>query len=647
VNTDTQVRVDELNVQALALLGVDAEQAQVLIHEAHALATQTGYQNGVADSLFNLGKYKNAIGDLEEAIAEALIAKEIYQNQNSTDKTIKTLIFLGELSRNNGKLDESGYFLDEAILLSKYANQEVLEADALNIKASLSNMLGYYIDAIEKSKIVLAIRKKYSDLRGQSNTLMNIGITLTELGNYSEGLEFLFQAYEITQKNLEDHNLESKCLINIANIYQDTKNYATSIEYYLKSLFISQENSDKYAEISCLNNLGESYYLIENFEKAAETFEEAWKKAKNFAMHYHETFILNGLGKTHKSLGDYSKAIHFQELSLDLANQSNDLPSKINALSGLGDVYFSLSDPNRAIQYFEQALSLSLEIKQPKTAFETHQKLADAYQQAGNLPKTIEHLRDYHKLEREVLDQETAQKTKNLSVQFDLERARHEAEVYRVQNETMERANDLLEEKVRERTQELEEARVEIVMRLAMAAEYRDDNTGQHTLRVGRNSALLGEALGLPSDQVELMRSAARLHDVGKIGITDLIMLKPGKLTKDEFERMKTHTTIGAQMLSNGQSPLLKMAETIALTHHERFDGTGYPKGLAGDDIPLVGRIVAVADVFDALRSDRPYKNAWDLEAARAEIQAQAGKHFDARVVDAFIKLLDAGVDLG
>jgi putative two-component system response regulator len=211
----------------------------------------------------------------------------------------------------------------------------------------------------------------------------------------------------------------------------------------------------------------------------------------------------------------------------------------------------------------------------------------------------------------------------------------------------MERANDLLEEKVRERTLELEEARVEIVMRLAMAAEYRDDNTGQHTLRVGRNSALLAQALGLPSDQVELMRSAARLHDVGKIGITDLIMLKPGKLTFDEFERMKTHTTIGATMLSNGQSPLLKMAETIALTHHERFDGTGYPKGLTAGEIPLVGRIVAVADVYDALRCERPYKRAWNIEEARAEIASQAGKHFDARVVDAFLKLLDDGVDLG
>jgi HD-GYP domain-containing protein (c-di-GMP phosphodiesterase class II) len=647
VKTGAQVRVDELNARALVLLSVDVMQAQVLIDEAYVLAVQINYQNGVADCLFNLGKCKNATGDLEEAISKILKAKEIYQNQEKSDRIIESLIFLGEMFRNIGKLDSSINFLDDAVLLSKSINQEVSEADALNMRASLSNILGDYVDAIEKSKKVLEIRKKYSDLRGQAIALINIGVTLTELGNYTEGLEFLFQAYEITQKNLEDHNLESKCLINIANIYQDTKNYVNSIDYYSKSLIISRKNHDKYNEVICLNNLGESFYLINNLKKSAKIFEEAWQKAKDFSMHYFESFILNGLGKTYKSLGDNQKAIHFQELSLHLADQANDLPNKINAFTGLGDVYLGLSDSSNAIQHLEQALSLSLEIKQPKTAFEAHQKLADAYQQAGNLPKTIEHLREYHKLEREVLDQETAQKTKNLSVQFDLERARHEAEVYRVQNETMERANDLLEEKVIERTRELEEARVEIVMRLAMAAEYRDDNTGQHTLRVGRNSALLAEALGLPNDQVELMRSAARLHDVGKIGITDLIMLKPGKLTIEEFERMKTHTTIGATMLSNGQSPLLKMAETIALTHHERFDGKGYPSGLAGEDIPLIGRIVAVTDVYDALRCERPYKRAWSIEEARFEIESQAGKHFDAQVVKVFLELLDTGVDFG
>jgi putative nucleotidyltransferase with HDIG domain len=258
----------------------------------------------------------------------------------------------------------------------------------------------------------------------------------------------------------------------------------------------------------------------------------------------------------------------------------------------------------------------------------------------------LEHFRRHHQLEREILNEDTARKTKNMTMQLDLERSRHEAETYRLRTQVFEDANAMLEEKVLERTQELEEARVEVVMRLAVAAEYRDDHTGQHTFRVGRTSALIARALGVPDDQVETLRMAARLHDIGKIGIPDLIMLKPAKLSWDEFERIKTHTTIGAQILSGGKTPLLRMAETIALTHHERWDGTGYPHGLSDEGIPLIGRIVSVADVFDALTSERPYKQPWSTADARAEIEAKSGTQFDPDVVAVFVQLLDQGLKL-
>lgn len=199
--------------------------------------------------------------------------------------------------------------------------------------------------------------------------------------------------------------------------------------------------------------------------------------------------------------------------------------------------------------------------------------------------------------------------------------------------------NQILDEKVRERTLSLEEAQVEILERLAAAAEYRDDETGKHTQRVGQMSSMIADVLGLPDAEVGLIRRAAPLHDVGKIGIPDSILLKPGKLTDEEFEVMKRHTTIGARMLANGHSDLTQMAETIALMHHERWDGTGYPGNLRGEEIPLVGRIVSVADVFDALTHERPYKAAWPEEAALAEIERQSGRQFDPRVVEAFLSL--------
>jgi putative two-component system response regulator len=211
-------------------------------------------------------------------------------------------------------------------------------------------------------------------------------------------------------------------------------------------------------------------------------------------------------------------------------------------------------------------------------------------------------------------------------------------QVQRLQDQLVEH-NANLEGEVAERTRDLEQARLEILDRLALAAEYRDDDTQEHAWRLGRTCALLAIELGLPEQEVELLMRAAPLHDIGKIGIPDAILLKPGKLTTEEFERIKTHTTIGAEILSGSNSPLLRMAERIAIAHHERWDGGGYPFGLSGEEIPLPARIVAVADVFDALTHKRPYKDAWAVKDAVAEISHQAGRQFEADVVAAFRSL--------
>jgi cyclic di-GMP phosphodiesterase len=202
--------------------------------------------------------------------------------------------------------------------------------------------------------------------------------------------------------------------------------------------------------------------------------------------------------------------------------------------------------------------------------------------------------------------------------------------------------NQMLEAKVRERTRELEAAQIEIIERLARAAEFRDDNTGQHTERVGQMAALVAKKIGQSDASVSLMRRAAPLHDVGKIGIPDAILLKLGKLTTDEFALVRTHTQIGARILSGSRFPILRLAEEIAFNHHERWDGSGY-EGIVGDAIPLAGRIVAIADVFDALTQKRPYKSAWPVGEAIAEIERQRGRQFDPALTDAFLRVLEQG----
>lgn len=204
----------------------------------------------------------------------------------------------------------------------------------------------------------------------------------------------------------------------------------------------------------------------------------------------------------------------------------------------------------------------------------------------------------------------------------------------------------VLEEMVRARTEEVRHTRLQIVQRLGRAAEYRDEETGNHILRMSHISAHLARCAGWDEARCELMLHASPMHDIGKIGIPDAILLKPGRFEPHEWEIMKTHTTVGARLLEGDDSDLLTLARDIALCHHEKWDGSGYPRGLAGEDIPEAGRIVALADVFDALTSARPYKKPWTIEAATAYIREQRGRHFDPRLADLFLAELPAILDI-
>lgn len=196
------------------------------------------------------------------------------------------------------------------------------------------------------------------------------------------------------------------------------------------------------------------------------------------------------------------------------------------------------------------------------------------------------------------------------------------------------------------RMDELKRTRLEIVQRLGLAAEYKDNETGLHVIRMSHYSRILARALGWSEADCDDLLNAAPMHDVGKIGIPDAVLRKPGKLDADEWALMRQHVSIGANIIGEHPSGLLRMAQRIALTHHEKWDGSGYPNGLAGEDIPIEGRIVAIADVFDALTSERPYKQAWPVEEAVAFLREQSGQHFDPDLVELFIQQLPAVLEV-
>jgi len=209
-----------------------------------------------------------------------------------------------------------------------------------------------------------------------------------------------------------------------------------------------------------------------------------------------------------------------------------------------------------------------------------------------------------------------------------------------------ERQNQILEQKVDERTKELRDTQLEVINRLGLAGEYRDNETGMHVVRMSQFSALLGAKAGMHKKDSELLLQASPMHDIGKIGIPDNILLKPGKLDHKERGIMNTHVKIGVQILSGNDSPLMKMARTVALHHHEKWDGSGYPAGLKGEEISLEGRVVAICDVFDALTSERPYKEAWPVDKALDFLEDNKGTHFEPILIEKFKTILPQVLDI-
>lgn len=203
----------------------------------------------------------------------------------------------------------------------------------------------------------------------------------------------------------------------------------------------------------------------------------------------------------------------------------------------------------------------------------------------------------------------------------------------------LEAAKIRLDHQLEEKTRKFESTQVEMLVRLAKAAEYRDDESGEHVWRVAQTASLIAEAIGLPKTKCQLLLRAARLHDIGKIAVPDGILLKAGRLSPAEYEVIKEHTSFGASLLSGSDSPLMQMAESIALSHHEHWNGSGYPRGLQGENIPIEGRILALADAFDAMTHDRSHRRAYTVDQAVAEIKAQSGKQFDPNIVNAFLEL--------
>lgn len=631
---------------------LELENAQALLSsdplQSLAIASNVVESSQEGSELYNkaltlIGNAHYLQGNLDQSQAIFLdIIQDIktHKQTNQAAEQIAAQLFLGRISRDKGKMDVAFDYIEQAIKIAKYSDLKHLQAEGHNLLAGLLFVSGRTYESLESLGKAIDIHKSQNELVAEIDCLNNMAILLYSLGDYIKSLEVSFECFAKLAES-EDIPLASRvnCLNNIANVYADWGDLEKAVRYYEMAIDQSDRQAYSSSNLAILINYGAINLDLGNIDESLKVAQKSLDIAKQGKYLRHEGSILNNLGKIYRIKTDLHESLNQHNAALVIAQKIGEVDIEIDAFLGLAQSYILLADHTAAEEAINNGLKVAI-------ASERHQKIANCYEllseifcQLNDFKKAFFYHKKYHELDKKLFNEENERRVSQLTTSFELKLAQEEAESYRQRNEAAEKALKAAEDVVQKRTDELEQAKVEVVTRLALAAEYRDDITGEHTKRVGYYAAAIALELGLKQDDVYLLQHAARLHDVGKIGIPDAILLKKDRLTTEEFEIIKKHTLIGERILSNGHSALLQMARDIAVSHHECWNGTGYPYNLANEDIPLTGRIVAVADVFDALTQPRPYKEAWSLLDSMAEIRRLSGSSFDPNVVEASLRV--------
>jgi len=637
-------RVSLLSEQALSLLDLDEENALECAYEAYNLCGSIEDCREIGLANFSLGSVLHRVGS-DEALKYFECAFEIFTKFYDGVNLQKTAQSIGYYLLNVGRYNEAEKKLEYSLAMARHINVPAQVYSVLNLLAGVYHYNGSYEKSTSALLEVIEGYENEGNILGVSKISCNLGTILTSSGKYEEALYFLSKSYNMLKNEVIDDRILGICLNSLGQLYYEMEDYEKSLYFLNNAIENCRKRSDKIGETIATLNIAILYKSQKNFFTARKNFISSLELANSTQNTGASLSALSGLAEILIQENEGPEALENLLNALPIAEELQDLETQLEILNLLGQAYALTGQWPEAEQSLQRGLELVQQVGRPKAVLDAHRALYEHFKQRGDLERALHHFEQFYQSERALLTEESDKRVRELSAKFDLERAQQETQLERLLRATAEDARNAALEQVAERTLELEQAQIEIVSRLALAAEFRDDITGEHTLRVGRYSAAIAQRMGLDPLEVALIEQAARLHDVGKIGIPDSILLKPGKLTSAEYEFMKAHTTMGGRILSGGHSRLVKMAETIALSHHERWDGQGYPGRLRGEDIPLEGRIVAIADVFDALRQGRPYKTAWTKVDAWTELLSQSGKQFDPSIIEIFGRLLEDGVD--
>jgi putative two-component system response regulator len=495
-------------------------------------------------------------------------------------------------------------------------------------------LIGQSFEAIDAAKAAVDLASHSARESLYRKSLNYLGILFADTGNSSKAVECYARALELAQK-LQDRDAECSVLGNLGTALFYAAQYEEAIRCYERSIALAGTNpSFKRHRIGALQNIALCSLHLEDFSrglKAAEICVAEASEPHTATELVAAVFRENTYVRLLLEVNALQKAGERCEIGRRYASRSQSARAEISAslAEGLYEVHSGRIDIgiSRLTNALERARLLRAMLRDALAS------MVRAYELIGQPERALVYLREMIEATRR-----SQQESALNHVRLHLEQLGQGYGGEYPLEARLQRREQALRGKVAE--QELFRSRIEMLERLAVTAELRDDSTGEHSYRVGKLAALLAQEFGCDEDTCYMIELAARLHDIGKIGVPDAILLKPEKLNDAERQIMRTHTTVGAELLSKSNIPHMQMAEEIARHHHEWWDGSGYPGNLSGTAIPLSARITALADVFDALTHKRPYKVAWPVDAALDEIAELKGAQFDPQLADLFIVLI-------
>ena len=462
------------------------------------------------------------------------------------------------------------------------------------IKGNLYMDLGDFASSFDAHANALTLARQFSSHESEARTIANLSGLFLDFGAYWDALKLGERVLDIQRSQPLSANIIATALNNMTEACLATHQPERGIELGSRVVMrVANGDSVSREHICIAHTLLARLHLMRGRVTAAERellLARELEQSTGFSRARLKVTIAEALVSHEK--GRLRQAVQSLKETLVLAGADAGIAK--DALSALVTIYEKEGHPKSALRYLQRLSAMT---------------------ERANLELARERLSGF-----------------GLS-------ARDAKETTRVETSGVS-ANDFRLQTASLRKQ-LTDSQIEVLERLAIAAEMRDDITGLHCYRVGKWAQLIAFELGLSAQETDAIEIAARLHDIGKVGVPDHILLKPGKLTEAEFEMLKRHAVLGARLLSRSKTPQIRLAEKVALTHHERWNGLGYPQGLSGENIPLAGRITAVADVYDALTHIRPYKHAWSIDDALREIRLHSGTWFDENVVEAFFRVVE------